>query len=155
MFGYTLKPNNYRYLENFTIFFPPHLRRLKTYKIISFSIFFKIKNFVCWRNFANKCFWDFWTDFRISNLGGVWCQVTAGARRGKAMDMATIILSIVFVLLVRASWLAPPPTQHRGGASDLFGSSWNGFVFLFAVFFFLFKFSKKKFGEHFAQFSPF
>jgi hypothetical protein len=56
------------------------------------------------------------------------------------MDMATIILSIVFVLL---GWLAPPPKQHRGGATDLFGSSWSGLGFL-RFFFFLFKFSKKK-----------
>jgi hypothetical protein len=55
------------------------------------------------------------------------------------MDMATIILSIVFVVLVRAGWLAPPPTQHRGGAPDLFGSSWSGLGFLRFFFFFLFK----------------
>jgi hypothetical protein len=69
------------------------------------------------------------------------------------MDMATIILRIVFVLLVRAGWLVPPPTQHRGGAPDLFGSSWSGLVFL--RFSFSFLNFKEKFSEHFAQFSPF
>ncbi len=131
MFGYTLKPNNYRYLENFTIFFPPHPRRLKTYKIISFSIFKIILNLFFWRNFANKCFWDFWTDFGISNLGGVWCQVTAGRGGGRRWtwrrSFSASSLSSFFGL---AGWLAPPPTQHRGGAPDLFGSSWSGLVFL-------------------------
>ncbi len=128
MFGYTLKPNNYRYLENFTIFFPPHRRRLKTYKIISFSIFKIILNFFFWRNFANKCSWDFWTDFGISNLGGVWCQVTAGRGTGRRWtwrrSFSASSLSSLFGL---AGWLAAPP---RGGAPDLFGSSWSGLVFL-------------------------
>ncbi len=143
MFGYTLKPNNYRYLENFTIFFPPHLRRLKTYKIISFSIFKKNLNFVYWRNFANKCFWDFWTDFGISNLGGVWCQVTAGRgggrRRTWRRSFSASSLSSLFGLAGWRRRLHSIGEEHRICLEALGADS------AFCGFFFFLNFPKKKF----------
>lgn len=139
MFGYTLKPNNYRYLENFTIFFPPHLRRLN--KIISFTILKKLISFIGEIS-PIKCFWDFWTDFGISNLGGVWCQVTAGRGGGRRWtwrrSFSASSLSSLFGLAGWRRRLHSIGEEHRICLEALGADS------AFCGFFFFF-FSKKKF----------